>query len=183
MIQNELYLAHHGILGQKWGKKNGPPYPLDYKKLSPEERQLAKKNAIERGDIKEAQFNKQYWSSQEINDVINRFNTEQRLNDLNASTVKSGKSTVEKILSSLSTTQKLLSGTTSVFKAAKEFSKIFEAPEDKDKTKDKVSFTDKELEEIVKDFSKYSDQEVKDMSTRAENIGKIKGAKERWYKS
>ena len=22
-------LAHHGILGQKWGKKNGPPYPLD----------------------------------------------------------------------------------------------------------------------------------------------------------
>lgn len=23
------YLAHHGILGQKWGHKNGPPYPLD----------------------------------------------------------------------------------------------------------------------------------------------------------
>ena len=23
------YLAHHGILGQKWGYKNGPPYPLD----------------------------------------------------------------------------------------------------------------------------------------------------------
>ena len=25
-INNELY--HHGILGQKWGNKNGPPYPL-----------------------------------------------------------------------------------------------------------------------------------------------------------
>ena len=24
--QNELY--HHGIFGQKWGKRNGPPYPL-----------------------------------------------------------------------------------------------------------------------------------------------------------
>jgi len=24
-------LMHHGIVGQKWGKKNGPPYPLDQK--------------------------------------------------------------------------------------------------------------------------------------------------------
>lgn len=23
------YLVHHGILGQKWGQQNGPPYPLD----------------------------------------------------------------------------------------------------------------------------------------------------------
>lgn len=27
MVENELY--HHGRKGQKWGKRNGPPYPLD----------------------------------------------------------------------------------------------------------------------------------------------------------
>lgn len=25
---NNDYLAHHGRLGQRWGKRNGPPYPL-----------------------------------------------------------------------------------------------------------------------------------------------------------
>lgn len=29
MDSREVFLAHHGILGQKWGRRNGPPYPLD----------------------------------------------------------------------------------------------------------------------------------------------------------
>lgn len=44
-------LQHHGILGQKWGKKNGPPYPLgggDYSKTEQTEIYKArkKKNSI-----------------------------------------------------------------------------------------------------------------------------------------
>lgn len=32
------YLMHHGILGMKWGHKNGPPYPLDAKDHSSSEK-------------------------------------------------------------------------------------------------------------------------------------------------
>ena len=27
-VRQELELYHHGVAGQKWGKRNGPPYPL-----------------------------------------------------------------------------------------------------------------------------------------------------------
>lgn len=40
---NELY--HHGILGQRWGHKNGPPYPLDSSDHSPEEKKAMRKAA------------------------------------------------------------------------------------------------------------------------------------------
>lgn len=31
---SEYYLAHHGIKGQRWGVRNGPPYPLNSKRHS-----------------------------------------------------------------------------------------------------------------------------------------------------
>lgn len=34
------YLAHHGIKGQKWGHRNGPPYPLDASDHSAQEKRL-----------------------------------------------------------------------------------------------------------------------------------------------
>ena len=36
-------LQHHGILGQKWGRRNGPPYPLDPEDHSKAEKEAAKK--------------------------------------------------------------------------------------------------------------------------------------------
>ena len=39
-MKNEL--KHHGVKGQKWGERNGPPYPLDYNAHSAEEKKYMK---------------------------------------------------------------------------------------------------------------------------------------------
>ena len=33
-MQNSSYISHHGIKGQRWGERNGPPYPLGVDKYS-----------------------------------------------------------------------------------------------------------------------------------------------------
>ena len=34
----EEYLQHHGIAGMRWGRRNGPPYPLLRRNMSAEEK-------------------------------------------------------------------------------------------------------------------------------------------------
>lgn len=41
------YLEHHGILGQKWGTQNGPPYPLDYESHSAAEKKKNPKGKLD----------------------------------------------------------------------------------------------------------------------------------------
>ena len=48
-LSPQVYLAHHGILGQKWGKRNGPPYPLDASDHSASERKAGWRKSLDKG--------------------------------------------------------------------------------------------------------------------------------------
>lgn len=41
-------LAHHGVKGQKWGVRNGPPYPLDGKSRTSSEKTASGKDYVDR---------------------------------------------------------------------------------------------------------------------------------------
>ena len=49
MIQNygNTYLIHHGVKGQKWGEKNGPPYPLDASDHSASEKKAGWRRSLD----------------------------------------------------------------------------------------------------------------------------------------
>lgn len=94
-------ITHSGILGMHWGKRNGPPYPLKFKDLSEEERSKAKEETIRKGDIKTANYNKDYYTNKELEDVISRFNINQKISDLNEKTTKTGLDTAVKALNKI----------------------------------------------------------------------------------
>jgi len=67
--KKEDYIAHHGIMGQKWGKKNGPPYPLGSSDHSASERKAGwRQSLLDKRKTKQERLRKK----EERNNYINK---------------------------------------------------------------------------------------------------------------
>ena len=76
-LDGELY--HHGILGQKWGKKQGPPYPLDASKHSASEKKAGwRKSLNSDGSVTEAGKQRYYVTNKKTGDSYQTINKERK---------------------------------------------------------------------------------------------------------
>lgn len=148
MKQSELFstdyysefLEHHGIDGQKWGHRNGPPYPLafskhskaekkamrsgdstvygkkkkvkksketthlrDYTRMTDDEREQAKRQAVRRGDVKETNKNRDYFSDKDIQDVINRYDLNKSLSKRSVEDIKTSADRIQQAFKTMDT--------------------------------------------------------------------------------
>lgn len=77
-MSNTRYLIHHGIEGQKWGVRNGPPYPLDKNKFNKKKKKKSepvkktKEQSVAEGSAKDILEYFSEMSNQEISSALNR---------------------------------------------------------------------------------------------------------------
>lgn len=108
----ESALAHFGIKGQKWGVRRyqNPDgtytdagrkrYGFKSRRKKAEKTYKNKEEAIEARDLKYINAHKSDYSTKELNDLMSRINTEQRLSEMANKSNKDAKKRVEKIFKS-----------------------------------------------------------------------------------
>ena len=120
---NSNYLEHHGILGMKWGQRNGPPYPLGSEDHSASEKKAGWKKSLSGGAetvkkkaktakeilrsdsgarsskaLKDARRkNMDELSTAELREINNRLNEEQRYLNLTRGMTSDGKKFAKEI--------------------------------------------------------------------------------------
>ena len=173
-------LMHHGILGMKWGKRNGPPYPLEYKKLSPEEKAQAKSKAIREGNVKEAAANINEFTNDELRQLRDRFNLNQDIAKITASTKKTGAQKVDKAIEWINRGVKAVDAGSKAYNAFAKISNSLNPDEGSQlpiigEKKSAINRAEgkskKEMLDMVK-RGKLSTKDYKDISERMEAINK-----------
>lgn len=85
------YIAHHGVEGMTWGKRNGPPYPLDgsgkaaLKKQKVEKKKaekLAKKKAAIAKDPVRLQKNLDLYTPEELGEILKKYEVIKQLRNV-----------------------------------------------------------------------------------------------------
>lgn len=76
-MANQLY--HHGIEGQRWGVRNGPPYPL-----TTEARKKTKEQAISEGSATDILEYANEMTNKELIDALNRVQWMAKLEDISS---------------------------------------------------------------------------------------------------
>ena len=154
---NNNYISHHGIPGMKWGKQNGPPYPLGSSQMSFLERRRAKKaakteakkeqaarkaeerknRAITSGDAHHVYSERRNMTNQELRQAIERIELERKLTSLTTPEKKSGWDTVKTISENINTASKLVSSVSGMYSSINSLHKNHDTYKDyKDKKKE-----------------------------------------------
>ncbi len=132
----DYVLTHHGILGMKWGKRNGPPYPLNDSDKSAAEKKAEKEN------IKDL-------SDSELKKRVQRMNLEKSYKNLSKQNQK---------VSPLESTKKIVDSTSNMVNKAKQLSR--ESANKQRKPLDLSSMSDQELRDRINRFNleqRYND--------------------------
>lgn len=150
----DKYLKHHGILGQKWGKLSGPPYPLGSGDHSSSEKAAAKKAGVKVGkdsgkgsieNVKGAAGSNQHAKKKPLTEEEKRLKAEE-------AKLKGDSKNITKYMDKM-TTQELQDAQTRA-----QIRKNLEGPKEKKMTK-----SEKEIDEVIKSGDK---EKVKEFATK-----------------
>lgn len=121
-MDNNKYLSHHGIKGQRWGVEHGPPYPVrrtaggkpkttsivkSRLKEKAASRAEKKHEALKRSVInnpKRLYKNRSEFTDKEINEIMSRIEKNQRMKDLGEKEVQRGERAYRRLAGYLTTT-------------------------------------------------------------------------------
>ena len=135
MYEDEI-LEHHGIPGQKWGTKNGPPYPLD-ENVARKVMSKSKEEAMRSGKASEVDAFKFEMTNEELQRALNRIRLYNDLDKMKTKEInpnnKQKASTVDivKSISNVSNTTKAILDTYINIKKLKDIRKTNKANKEK----------------------------------------------------